>query len=115
MKLGRVNVNAMLRSITAKQFLEWQAYARLEPFNELRDDYRAASIAQMVYNMAVAKAKDRKHDVSEFLLTWKEVDPKTTVKLPPGPRKQTWQEQQKLLELMALAFNAPGVNADVPS
>ena len=90
-KLKKVNVDAMLRTITAKQFVEWEAYARMEPFNETRADYRAASIAQMVFNMAV-DVKNRK-PISDFLLKFGE----TQQQRP----KQTWQQQQKMLMILA--------------
>lgn len=56
-RLGRVNVDAMLRSITAKQFAGWVAYARMEPFNELRADYRAASVVAMIANVNRGKGQ----------------------------------------------------------
>lgn len=90
----------MLRSITAKQFLEWMAYARMEPFNELRDDQRAASIVQMVFNMAGKMAKDSK-PLSDFMLKW---DPEEA-----KPKKQTWQEQSKMLNIVALMYSVPAV------
>jgi hypothetical protein len=49
--LGKVNVDAMLRRITAKQFREWLAYAELEPFDETRADYRTADIVRAIYNV----------------------------------------------------------------
>jgi hypothetical protein len=93
-KLGKVNVAQMLRSLTAKQFMEWEIYAQLEPFSELRDDYRAASIAAMVFNMAVG-VKDRK-PISEFVLPFGE---------PPEKKQQTWQEQEQIARLIALAYS----------
>lgn len=100
MRLGYINVDAMLRSITARQFVEWEAYARMEPFNELREDYRAASIAQMVFNMAVA-VKDRK-DIDAFLLKFGEREPE---------RHQTWQEQKALMMAVAMAYSAPAIES----
>src|SRR5262245_50633899 len=41
----------MLRSMTADQFIEWQAYADLEPFDELRADFRTATIVQFFANL----------------------------------------------------------------
>lgn len=48
----------MLRSLTAAQFHEWLSYAKLEPFDEERADYRAAQIVQMI--LAVNMTKDKK-------------------------------------------------------
>lgn len=47
----------MLRRITAQQFQEWRAYADLEPFDEVRADYRAASIMQAILNVHRGKGK----------------------------------------------------------
>ena len=91
-RLGRVNVDAMLRSLTAKQFIEWECYARLEPFNELRADQRAALIASTVYNMAVAR-KDRRK-LEDFLLTFEEREP---------AKKQTPKQQFELMKILAAA------------
>jgi len=88
----------MLRSITAKQFVEWEAYARMDPFSEARADYRAASIAMTVYNMAV-ESKHRKN-LSEFLLKWDEEEQK--------PQKQTWQQQKAIAYMIATAYSVPG-------
>lgn len=97
-RLGYANVDAMLREITAKQFTEWEAYARLEPFSELRADYRAASIAMMVYNMAV-DGKHRKK-IDEFLLKWDVAE--------QAGKKQTWQQQQSIARMIVAAYSAPG-------
>ena len=89
----------MLQEITAKQFVEWEAYARMEPFNELRADARSAQVAHMIYNMAV-DAKHRK-PFEDFLLKF---DGENKVKEQVKP-KQTWQEQQKIMQLWAAAFS----------
>lgn len=41
----------MLATMTAEQFLEWRAYADLEPFDEERADYRAAQVVQTLLNV----------------------------------------------------------------
>jgi hypothetical protein len=121
-RLGRVNVDAMLRSLTAKQFMEWQAYARLEPFGETRADWRAASISKTLFDLnqklvdtlfAVNGAEKSKRPkiietkLQDFLLTWK--DEEST---PPTPKKrQTWQEQLAIVEMIVHAHSVPGKNA----
>ncbi len=84
----------MLRSLTAKQFYEWVAYNELEPFGEWRDDYRAASIAQMIYNVAVEK-QYRKNDIGQFVLKFGE-----------QTRRQT-PEQQKALFMLMVGAHKP--------
>lgn len=90
-----VNVDAMLASLTSKQFVELRAYKQIEPFQDVRADWRAASIVQMLYNVAV----DKKHQkaMKEFLLKWDD-EPK---------RKQTWQEQQRIMMVLAAAYAKP--------
>jgi hypothetical protein len=101
-RLGYANVDAMLREITAKQFTEWEAYARLDPFSEVRADYRAASIAMTVYNMAV-EGKHRKK-LEDFMLKWDSGD-------QPASKKQTWQQQQSIARMIVAAYSAPGRDA----
>jgi hypothetical protein len=120
-RLGRVNVDAMLRSLTAKQFAEWQAYARMEPFGEMRQDWRVASLAKTIFDVnqklvdalfAVNGAEKSKRPkvvqttLQDFVLEWKESEE------PPKPKKkQTWQEQLAIVEMIVHAHSVPGVNS----
>jgi hypothetical protein len=121
-RLGRVNVDAMLRSLTAKQFTEWQAYARLEPFAETRADWRTASLSKMLFDQnqklidalfAVNGAEKGKRPkiiqttIQDFLLTWKEEE---VALVRPPKRKQTWQEQLAIVEMIVHAHSVPGKN-----
>ena len=74
--MGQVNVDAMLRSLTAKQLQEWLAYAKLEPFDEKRADYRAAQIAQMVLLVNLAKGA-KVPTMDELLLKFEPVEAST--------------------------------------
>lgn len=94
-RLGRVNVDAMLRSLTAKQFAEWERYAQLEPFDELRADYRAAQIASMVFNMAVS-VKDRK-PIDYFLLNFS-----GETRVEDTPVQQSVEDQVRILNMFAM-------------
>jgi hypothetical protein len=98
-RLGRVNVDAMLRSLTAKQFMEWEHYARLEPFNEVRADYRAASIVQMLANVNRG-SKTKPYSLQDFLLTYGEPAE------APQKKKQTWAQQEAILRAVAASFAA---------
>ncbi len=80
----------MLRSLTASQFQEWLAFAELEPFGELRNDYRAATICQMVHNTQVKK--EHQKPVSAFLLQFEE-----------SVKRQSWQEQKAYFLAMVVA------------
>ena len=100
-------MEAMLRRHTAKWFRDWEMYYELEPFGEMRADFRAASIVQMIYN--VNRGKDQKaKPLADFMLKFEE-EPKKT---------QTWQEQVVMLKLLAAAYatdtGIPSVIEDAP-
>jgi len=120
-RLGRTNVDALLRSLTAKQFAEWQAYARLEPFAESRADWRAALLAKTMFDLnqrlvdalfalhGIERSKRPKitqADIKDFLLTWKEEDSTP----PKAMKKQTWKEQLAIVEMIMHAYSVPGKN-----
>lgn len=86
--------------LPARRFLEWEEYARQEPFNELRADYRAASIVAMVFNMAVAP-KDRL-PMKEFLLKYDEAAEQQ------GRSGNTRAQQISVIKAIAMAYGAQG-------
>jgi len=92
---GEWNVNKIARGMTAKQFIEWGLYAQLEPFGAERADIQAASIAQMVFNMAVA-GKDRK-PLKDFVLRFEG----TVEEKKPS---QPWQEKKAIAMTIAMAY-----------
>lgn len=90
---GRVDVDAMLRGITAKQFRDWEIYHELEPFGEIRADYRVAAVVQMLYNVNRG-AKQKPLPLEDFLLRF-DAEPK------PKPR----QNQFGMMKLLAEAYS----------
>jgi hypothetical protein len=96
-KLGRVNVEAMLRSFTAKQLMWWEVYARMEPFNELRADHRAAMIAAMVFNMAVDPKSRKSANDRMFQLLYDE---------EPEPEPEQKVDLLKTIEVLSVIENA---------
>lgn len=84
----------ILGRTSAKQFRYWEMYYEMEPFGEIRADYRAASIAQMIAN--VNRSKNQKaYTLQDCLLKFEgEREIKKT---------QTWQEQLKLVRAFAKA------------
>lgn len=84
------------RGLTAKQFVGWEHYASLDPFDETRADYRAASIATMIAN--VNRSKDQKsYKLEDFLLKFGEQTKK----------KQTPEDQLLIARLFAAAWAKP--------
>lgn len=94
---GELDVEAMLLRLTAKQFRNWEIYYDLEPFGEMRADYRAASITQMLYNVNRG-SKQKALPITEFLLKY-DADP------PPK------QDQLALMRVLAAAHAEPIVDA----
>jgi len=94
MRLGIVNVERdILRGLTAKQFRGWEIYYELEPFNEERADYRAASICATLANVNRGK-NQRPYKTEDFLLRFGD---RGEEERP----KQTRQQQWEMLKLLA--------------
>lgn len=97
----------MLREISMEQLVEWHAYAELEPFDEVRMDYRFASVAQAVWN-AIKWSKStpdfqpKMDTLEQHRLKFGDQPGK------PFRRTQTWQEQKRMAELWVKAFNSKG-------
>jgi hypothetical protein len=100
-KLGRTNVNAMLRNLTAKQFREWEQYAELEPFDETRQDYRIASVVATLANLYRGK--------NQKALT---LDDCVVRFGKQAKRKQTVEEQIAIAYAMVAAYSQPVVAQD---
>lgn len=81
----------ILRGLTAEQFRRWEMYAELDPFDEVRADYRAASIVQMLYNLNRSK-QSQPGKLQDFLLKFGDIDDKP---------KQTPKQQIAMLKLLA--------------
>jgi len=83
----------MLRGLTAKQFKEWITYAKLEPFDEVRADYRAAQIAQMILLVNLAKGA-QVPKLNELILKFEEEAPKNT----------DWRQMKMISQMIAQAY-----------
>lgn len=56
----------MLGEISSRQFSEWMAYARLEPFGEERADLRAGIVASVIANVNRGK-KQKPYTPQHFM------------------------------------------------
>ena len=79
----------MLERMSARDVVEWQAYATLDPFGEERADFRAGIIASTVASVFGGKCKPS--DFMPFL----EKD---------EPEPQTEERMQQMLKGFAVAF-----------
>ena len=115
----------VLRGLTAKQFRGWEHYYELEPEEEIRADYRAASIVQILYNINRGKGQ-KALTLEEALLKFGGAaeKPKQTAEqqfailkvlaamhandVPEGPRQADEQQEveQKALEQLAMIEQA---------
>jgi hypothetical protein len=96
---GEWDVAKMERRLTKKRLEEWEAFAALEPwtfFPEARADWRAASIRETVFNVAVAQKHRRK--LKDFVLPFEE---ETKPKRP-----QTPAEQLEILRVLSIIHNS---------
>lgn len=83
-KLGQSNVDAMLESMNALQWREWQYYMALAPFHEERQDMRIASIVSAIVNMnRDPKKYPEPLHIGKFVLPFGDA-PEV---LPPGPTR----------------------------
>lgn len=53
-------VSELLARMPARELDEWQAYARIEPFGEEREDLRMGTIASTIANTAFGRKKGSK-------------------------------------------------------
>ena len=79
-----------MRSLTAKQFRAWEIVNELDPFTEERDDYRFASIVQMLFNINRGKGQ-KALPLGDFVLKW----------APEEKQKQTPEQQFAMLKILA--------------
>ena len=85
----RLNADALLASLSARQITEWLAFAALEPFGPHREDQRAGVIAAAVTNSRFGrKAGDAAKVPADFFPVLRDDGVK--------PR-QSWQSMQATL------------------
>lgn len=81
----------MLREISAQEFIEWVEYAKLEPFDEERADYRTAAIRETLANInRDSKTKPNPYTLEEMLVRFGDAPP------PPAPPPQDWKSQKAI-------------------
>ena len=85
----------MLRSLTAAQFQEWVEYSKLEPFDEVRGDLRAAQIAQMILAVNMDQKKHKLPGLDELVLKFEQEAAKP---------KQDWRKMKEITRMIAEAY-----------
>lgn len=96
----------MCRLLTPEQFLRWIAFAELEPFGDVRADYRAALQAKTAWDIARDVKKHPKPFKLEDFLLARMFDPAPRPAEKAQPLTQTWEQQRDFMKAMSDQFNA---------
>lgn len=81
--------------MSAREFGEWMAFYRLEPFGEDRADLRMGILAALTANIARDEKRRRDpYEVDDFMPKFDRVEKEA----------QPWQEQLALVEMLNAAF-----------
>lgn len=83
-----------MRRLPAKQFRLWEMYDEIEPLSDRRDDYRIASVVQMLYNINRGP-KQKALPLKEFLLKFEGEEPK---------KSQSVQEKLNVMTVIMRAW-----------
>lgn len=97
-----VDVDKMLRSITAKQLAWWEAYASLEPFegNAVRLIYQIAQVAQILVNVNRNPDKQPAAKLEDLILPFGDPEDR------PQKPKQTNEEKISIFRALEAAFSS---------
>lgn len=87
----------MLRSISMRQFIEWQVFSEVEPFDETRADYRTSAIIATLMNI-YRKKRAKAIKLSDVALLFGD-----SVRVKP---QADWKALKAMGQLAAAAFNA---------
>lgn len=88
--IGGCTVAELKARMTAREFQAWKAFYLVEPFGNTREDHRAGIIAATIANTFKKKSATR-YKPADFFPEYK-------------PRRQDWQEQLQIVEMLNLAF-----------
>ncbi len=82
----------MLKEMSWKDFLEWQAFDKIEPIGGIRGDWQAASICSQLVNVAVMQRGGKfRSRPSDWMMEYGDEKPRVEVKEEKPPQK-SWQE-----------------------
>jgi hypothetical protein len=102
----------MLRGMSARQFEEWQIYAELEPWGELRQDLRIAHVVSTLVNLQRDSTKHPEpYPIADFLLRFDDDE-----KGEPAARKPAKSPEQirQILQALTLEHNEAAAPVAVP-
>ena len=83
----------LLNRISSQELTEWQAFYQMEPFGEVRDDYRMAILASVVANCHRGK-KGRKAKPMDFMPKFGEDKEQTPEEMQAKLKRALMQAQK---------------------
>jgi hypothetical protein len=86
----------MLRSITAKQLVEWRMFEMLEPFGPEREDLRIASVVATLLNIHRDRTK-KPFDIADCIIKFGDAAPPAK---GPKSKGQDW----RIMKAVAVAM-----------
>lgn len=89
----------MLRKMPSSQFIDWEVFAELEPFDEERADLRTGSVVAAIVN--VHRNAKRKPNPYTSL----EMAPKFGDTPSVAPRKASWQGMKAMAQMIAAGYS----------
>jgi len=96
-------VGELLARMSSRELAEWQAYAQLDPFGNERGDLQAGIVASMIANVYRDRKKQRKPFApADFLPVFER----------KRKRRQTWQQQLQIVEMLNQAFGGRDLRKD---
>jgi len=99
LELGFAHPDDLLKNLTSSQISEWEAYNKIEPFGEWRDDGRVAMLCSVISNLAIrvhAKKGTKMTSAADFMPQWYE---------EKGVKKQSVEEMKEVLLAIAKKQN----------
>lgn len=103
-------MDAMLARLGWDQFLEWAAFAELEPFGEERADWRAGMVASVIANVNRDPKKGRPFQPRDFMPDFSS-QRKAVAERKPLMENKAWGEAKSMARIYAGAIAASqGVN-----
>lgn len=105
--MRRPNVDALGRSLTAKQWRGWEAYFEIRgPLGELRADYRAATIRKTLADLHRPEGHEG-YATETFLLKFEPAQTEEEYILEGQKRKMTRdQANEAVVRLLCATYNA---------
>jgi len=97
----------MLREISSRQFMEWEAYAAIEPWDEERADARAGMIVKELRHLRGAKRVALKDCVLKYPEPPAVQSPAPTKEVAADARARAVQQVRSVMEMLKAVHNQP--------